>query len=58
MFGADTLVVLLIVLVVVLFWRGPKTLPKWGNVLGRGVRAARDEARQIKGNKEEQPPKA
>ncbi len=44
MFGLDTVVVLLIVLAVVLVWRGPKTLPKWGEALGRGVRAARKEA--------------
>ena len=44
MFGLDTVVVLLIVLAVVLVWRGPKTLPKWGEALGRGVRAARREA--------------
>jgi Sec-independent protein translocase protein TatA len=44
MFGADTLVVLLIVLVVVVIWRGPKTLPQIGAMLGRTVRAAREEA--------------
>ncbi|MDR3544927.1 MAG: twin-arginine translocase TatA/TatE family subunit [Candidatus Limnocylindrales bacterium] len=44
MFGLDTAVVLLVVLAIVLVWRGPKTLPKWGEALGRGVRAARREA--------------
>jgi len=44
MFGLDTVVVLLIVLAVVLVWRGPKVLPKWGEALGRGVKAARKEA--------------
>jgi Sec-independent protein translocase protein TatA len=43
MFGLDTVVVLLVVLAVVLVWRGPKTLPKC-EALGRGVRAARREA--------------
>lgn len=57
MFGADTIVVLLVVLVVVLIWRGPKTLPQWGNVLGRGVKAARDEANDIRGTKPEDGPK-
>jgi len=44
MFGLDTVVVLLIVLAVVLVWRGPKTIPKWGEALGRGVKAVRREA--------------
>jgi Sec-independent protein translocase protein TatA len=48
MFGLDTIVVLLIVLAVVLVWRGPKTLPKWGEVLGRGVKAARKEADELR----------
>jgi Sec-independent protein translocase protein TatA len=44
----DILVVLIVVLIVVLVWRGPRTLPEIGRVFGRGVRAARDEARDIK----------
>ena len=40
----ELLVVLIIVLVVVLMWRGPKTLPRLGEALGRGVREARHEA--------------
>ena len=48
MFGLDTVVVLLIVLAVVLVWRGPKMLPKWGGVLGRGVKAARKEADELR----------
>jgi Sec-independent protein translocase protein TatA len=42
--GSDLLVVLVIALVIVLVWRGPKTLPKLGQALGRGVREARAEA--------------
>ncbi|HEX5823374.1 MAG TPA: twin-arginine translocase TatA/TatE family subunit [Candidatus Limnocylindrales bacterium] len=42
--GSDLLIVLVIALVVVLVWRGPKTLPKLGQALGRGVREARAEA--------------
>ena len=38
------LLVLLVILGVVLVWRGPKTLPKIANALGRGVRQARREA--------------
>lgn len=48
MFGLDTMVVLLIVLAVVLVWRGPKVLPKWGETLGRGVKAARKEAHELR----------
>lgn len=40
----DLLLVLLVILVLVLMWRGPKTLPKLGEALGRGVREARTEA--------------
>jgi Sec-independent protein translocase protein TatA len=45
--GSDVLLVLVIVLVGVLIWRGPKTLPKIGQMLGRGVREARAEAQKI-----------
>jgi Sec-independent protein translocase protein TatA len=45
---SDTLVVLLIVLVVVLVARGPKTLPQLGRMLGLGFRNARNEARSIR----------
>ena len=40
----DLIIVLLVILVVVLMWRGPKTLPKWGEALGRGVKDAKTEA--------------
>lgn len=43
---SDILVVLVIVLIVVLVWRGPKTLPKLGQAFGRGVREARTEAQR------------
>jgi Sec-independent protein translocase protein TatA len=46
--GADVLVVLIIVLIIVLVWRGPRTLPKLGEALGRGVREARKEAESIR----------
>jgi Sec-independent protein translocase protein TatA len=42
--GSDLLVVLVVILIVVFVWRGPKTLPKIANALGRGVREARREA--------------
>jgi Sec-independent protein translocase protein TatA len=42
--GADLLIPLLIVLVLVVLWRGPKTLPRLGEAFGRGVKEARTEA--------------
>jgi Sec-independent protein translocase protein TatA len=38
------LIILLVVLVLVVLWRGPKTLPKLGEALGRGVKEAKTEA--------------
>jgi Sec-independent protein translocase protein TatA len=43
MFGVDVVIVLIVILAVVLVWRGPKILPKWGETLGRGVKATRKE---------------
>lgn len=43
----DVLVILVIALIVVLVWRGPKTLPGIGAALGRGVKEARSEASKI-----------
>ena len=40
----DLLFVLIIILVLVLMWKGPKNLPKLGEALGRGVKEARVEA--------------
>ena len=40
----DLLIILLIILVLVVMWRGPKTLPKLGEALGRGVKEAKIEA--------------
>jgi Sec-independent protein translocase protein TatA len=55
--GSDLIVVLVIALVVVLIWRGPKTLPKLGQALGRGVREARAEAsRKLDDSPEGDPP--
>jgi Sec-independent protein translocase protein TatA len=51
----DLLVVLVIVLIAVVFWRGPKTLPKLGEALGRGVREARREATDITKARERPP---
>ena len=40
----DIGLVLIVILVLVLIWRGPSTLPKLGQAFGRGVREARDAA--------------
>ena len=47
MFGIDFIVILVIVLIVVLIWRGPRMLPKWGETLGRGVKATRKEVEDL-----------
>lgn len=41
---SDLLLVLIVILVLVILWRGPKTLPKLGEALGRGIREAKTEA--------------
>jgi TatA/E family protein of Tat protein translocase len=43
MIGGDVLIVLVVVLVIVLVWRGPKTLPKLGGALGKSIRDFRHE---------------
>ena len=40
----DLLLILIVILILVVLWRGPKTLPRLGEALGRGVREARSEA--------------
>jgi Sec-independent protein translocase protein TatA len=47
----DWLAVLLVALVVVVIWRGPKTIPQIGAMLGRGVKAAREEANELRADK-------
>jgi Sec-independent protein translocase protein TatA len=44
----DTAVLLVAILIIVLIWRGPRTLPQLGAMLGRGVRGAREEADRIR----------
>ncbi len=56
--AVDTLVVLVIILIVALVWRGPKTLPQIGAMFGRGVRAARDEAEKARSAKDDGSPKS
>jgi Sec-independent protein translocase protein TatA len=46
----DTLlVVLIVILILAVLWRGPKNLPKIGEALGRGVREAKSEAAKAQG---------
>jgi TatA/E family protein of Tat protein translocase len=44
----DIALVLVIILVVVILWRGPKTLPLLGRAFGQGVREARKEMDEIR----------
>jgi Sec-independent protein translocase protein TatA len=44
----DTLAILIVILLIVLIVRGPKTLPQIGAILGRGVREARREAERLR----------
>jgi sec-independent protein translocase protein TatA len=36
--GSDVLIVLVIILVIVLIWQGPKNLPKLGGALGKSIK--------------------
>jgi Sec-independent protein translocase protein TatA len=38
----DILLVLIVILIVVLIWRGPSMLPQFGEALGKAVKGARD----------------
>jgi Sec-independent protein translocase protein TatA len=44
----DTFLLLIIILIIVLIWRGPKTIPEIGRMFGRGVREARIEAAKLR----------
>ena len=47
---SDFLLLLIVILILVLIWRGPKTLPEIGRMFGRGVREARIEASKLRSN--------
>jgi Sec-independent protein translocase protein TatA len=38
----DILLVLIVILIIVLIWRGPSMLPQFGEALGKAVKGARD----------------
>lgn len=44
----DILLILIVILVLVVIWRGPKTIPEIGRMFGRGVREARNEANKLR----------
>ena len=44
----DLALALIVVLIVVVIWRGPKTLPLLGRAFGQGVKEARKEIGEIK----------
>lgn len=52
----DIFVILVILLVIVLVIRGPKTLPQIGAMLGRGVKEARREANELRQKTEDEGP--
>jgi Sec-independent protein translocase protein TatA len=45
---SDVALVLVVILILAIVWRGPKTLPLIGNMLGRGVKSAREEAKAFR----------
>jgi Sec-independent protein translocase protein TatA len=55
----DLALVLIVVLIVVILWRGPKTIPLIGRAFGQGVKEARKEIDGIrsdaKGADEDEP---
>ncbi len=59
----EWMVVLIIALIIVILWRGPKTLPLLGRAFGQGVKEARKEIGEIKsdvtgGNGDDDAPKS
>lgn len=44
----DLVIALVIVLIIVVIWRGPRTIPEIGRMFGRGVREARAEAAKLR----------
>ena len=54
--GGDLFFILVIVLVIVLVIRGPRTLPQIGAMFGRGVKEARREVNDIRQKRDEGQP--
>lgn len=49
---SDILLVLIVILILAVVWRGPKTIPEIGRMFGRGVREARIEANKLRSSDE------
>lgn len=45
----DLAILLVVILIFALMFRGPKTLPKIGGMFGRGVKQIREEAAELTG---------
>lgn len=44
---SELLLILIVVLILVVLWRGPKNLPRLGEALGRGFKEAKQEATKV-----------
>ncbi len=53
--AVDIGLLLVIILIAVFVWRGPKTLPELGKMFGEGVRAVRREARHAANDEHDEP---
>ena len=49
----DLLLVLIVILILAVIWRGPKTIPEIGKMFGRGVREARIEANKLRSDNDQ-----
>ena len=52
----DVLLILIVILILAVIWRGPKNLPKLGEALGRGVKEATKAQAEIQARTSETPP--
>lgn len=52
---SDLAILLVVILIFALLFRGPRTLPKLGGMFGRGVRQVRKEAAEITASKTGEP---
>ena len=52
----DLAILLIVILIFALMFRGPKTLPKIGGMFGRGVKQARAEAAELTGSRKTDEP--
>jgi Sec-independent protein translocase protein TatA len=50
--AVDLFALLIVILIVAIIWRGPKTLPQIGAMFGRGVRDARREAEKLRSDED------